>query len=189
VAQKNNKNSLRIIGGTWRSRRIQFLDNPDIRPTPDRVRETLFNWLAKKIDGASCLDLFAGSGALGFEAASRGASQVIQVDVDAATTEMLVTQKQVLDAQQIHIVQQDALAFLQQTEQAFDIIFLDPPFNTELLNQALSALIARKLVAPEGLIYMESAAQFIVPQCLDELTCRREKVAGQVRYALFEMPN
>lgn len=189
MAQKNNKSSLRIIGGTWRSRRIQFLDNSDIRPTPDHVRETLFNWLATKIVGASCLDLFAGSGALGFEAVSRGASQVTQVDVDAATTKMLVTQKQVLDAQRIYIVQQDALTFLQQAEQAFNVIFLDPPFNTELLNQALSILITRKLVAPEGLIYMESAAQFIVPQCLDELTCVREKIAGQVHYALFEMPN
>ncbi len=183
------KNSLRIIGGTWRSRRIQFVDTPEIRPTPDRVRETLFNWISAKIVGASCLDLFAGSGALGFEAASRGASQVIQVDVDAATVAMLTKQKQVLAAQQIHIVQQDALAYLQQVEQKFDLVFLDPPFDSDLTKQALSILITRTLLIPSGLIYIESSAQVKQPQYLDVFTRVREKVAGQVRYALYEVPN
>ena len=183
------KNSLRIIGGTWRSRRIQFVDTPEIRPTSDRIRETLFNWLSAKIVGASCLDLFAGSGALGFEAASRGASDVIQVDVNAEIVAMLTKQKQLLAAQQIHIVQQDALAYLQQVEQKFDLVFLDPPFNSDLLKQALSILITRALVVPSGLIYIESSAQIKQPQCLDVLTRVREKMAGQVRYALYEVPS
>ncbi|MYB89254.1 MAG: methyltransferase, partial [Proteobacteria bacterium] len=106
------RNSLRIVGGVWRSRRIQFADNPDIRPTPDRVRETLFNWLADKIEGARCLDLFAGSGALGFEAASRGASHVTQVDRNASVVAMLELQKQALQARQVDIVCQDALDYV-----------------------------------------------------------------------------
>lgn len=188
MAQK--KNSLRIIGGTWRSRRIQFVDIPEIRPTPDRVRETLFNWLETKIVGASCLDLFAGSGVLGFEAASRGASKVIQVDVNETIVAMLSQQKQLFTAQQIHILQQDALAYLQQVEQQFDVVFLDPPFNSNILQQALLILIERKLLAPSsGLVYIESSAQSIRPQCLDEFSSIHEKVAGQVHYALYQAPS
>jgi len=119
---------LRIIGGAWRSRQIKFSDSAIIRPTSDRVRETLFNWLSGKIANTICLDLFAGSGALGFEAASRGADHVTLVEVDAARVKMLYEQKQVLSAQQVTIVHQDALMYLQQTDQKFNLVFLVPLF-------------------------------------------------------------
>lgn len=183
------KNSLRIIGGTWRSRRIQFADVAEIRPTPDRIRETLFNWLAEKIVGARCLDLFAGSGALGFEAASRGASHVTQVDSSATIVAMLAKQKQLLAAQQLAIVHQDALDFLQQTEQQFDVVFLDPPFASDCLKQILPILIARKLVVPSGLLYIESSVFSFASQHLEALSRRHEKQTGQVHYALYELHN
>lgn len=185
MAQK--KNSLRIIGGTWRSRRIQFVDNPEIRPTPDRVRETLFNWLSDSIANVRCLDLFAGSGALGFEAASRGADQVVLVDKDKTCTVMLDKQKQLLDAHQLEIVHQDALAYLQNIAQQFDLVFLDPPFNSDLLEQSLRILIERQLVPIGGLIYVEISAQANPNQVLQGLNRIREKTAGQVKYALFEV--
>ena len=186
MAQK--KNSLRIIGGTWRSRRIQFVDNPEIRPTPDRVRETLFNWLADLIIDARCLDLFAGSGALGFEAASRGASQVVLVDKDKPSAQMLDQQKKLLAAHQLEIVHQDALAYLQQASQQFDLVFLDPPFNSGLLENSLQFLIERQLVRVRGLIYAELSAQAKSTEILQGLHCIREKVAGQVKYVLLEVP-
>ena len=184
-----NKNSLRIIGGKWRSRLINFADSAIIRPTPDRVRETLFNWLSGKIDNAICLDLFAGSGVLGFEAASRGAERVTLVEADAASVKMLNEQKQALSAQQVNIVHRDALMYLQQTDRKFNVVFLDPPFDSELLQHAVFTLITRALITASGLLYIESSKQFIQPQCLNAFTCIREKTAGQVRYALYEAPN
>lgn len=180
---------MRIIGGKWRSRLIKFADNAIIRPTPDRVRETLFNWLSGKFENAVCLDLFAGSGALGFEAASRGAEHVTLVENDVASVKMLNEQKQALSAQQINIVHQDALMYLQQTDQKFNLVFLDPPFDSELLQHAVSTIINREMLTASGLLYIESSKQFIQPQCLNAFACIREKTAGQVRYALYEAPN
>lgn len=157
-----------------------------MRPTPDRVRETLFNWLSTKIVGARCLDLFAGSGALGFEAASRGAGLVVLVDCNKVVTETLTQQKQALNASQVHIVRQDAFAFLQQTEQPFDVVFLDPPFNTDLLQQALSILIERVLITPFSLLYTEFSARSERPRCLNDFRCIHERLAGQVRYGLYQ---
>lgn len=182
-----NKNSLRIIGGAWRSRRIQFVDHPEIRPTPDRVRETLFNWLANKITGARCLDLFAGSGALGFEAASRGAAHVVLVDKDRSTTQMLEKQKHILEASQLEIVNSDALDYLQQIQQPFDVVFLDPPFSSDLLKKSLANLADGKALLAGGLIYIEDATHDKDLQCNQSLRCIREKVAGKVRYALLEI--
>ena len=180
------RNSLRIVGGVWRSRRIQFADTPGIRPTPDRVRETLFNWLADKIDGARCLDLFAGSGALGFEAASRGASHVTLVDRDASVVAMLELQKQALQARQVDIVRQDALDYVQRARKPFDIVFLDPPFATDLDRQVLPELVARRLVRPHTWVYVESPADRIL-EFSGSLYCIREKTAGQVRYQLYAL--
>ena len=181
-------NNLRIIGGEWRSRRIQFHNSPNIRPTPDRVRETLFNWLSDKVFNACCLDLFAGSGALGFEAASRGASDVVLVDIDAAVVACLEKQKKQLTASMIQIIHKDALMYLRQTEKCFDIIFLDPPFNTDLHHKALSIIIRRQLLTESGLIYVETSSHDNL-QGLQGFNCFREKIAGQVRYALYEMLN
>ena len=180
------KNSLRIIGGAWRSRRIRFAGAPQVRPTPDRVRETLFNWLADRVTGAFCLDLFAGSGALGFEAASRGAARVVMVDHDAPVAAVLAEQKRVLAAAQVEIVQEDAMRYVGHTEQAFDIVFLDPPFGTGLLQQALPVIVARRLIRATGLVYIESPVQAVSP-CLEPLSRVRVKTAGQVRHELYSL--
>lgn len=182
-------NSLRIIGGTWRSRRIQFIDSPKIRPTPDRVRETLFNWLASNINGAICLDLFAGSGALGFEAISRGADQVVLVEEDARIAAILNEQKDQFNAQTIEIRNQNALTYLQNENQQYDVIFLDPPFDSDLLEKVIPTILKQQLLNTHGLLYVESAAQQKstknVEILLETLSCIREKVSGEVRYALY----
>ena len=183
-------NSLRIIGGTWRSRRLQFIDSPKIRPTPDRVRETLFNWLANDIKGSVCLDLFAGSGALGFEAMSRGADRVTLVEEDARIAAMLSEQKELFDAQEIEIKNQNALTYLPNANQQYDLIFLDPPFYSDLLEKVIPIILKQKLLNANGLIYVESAAQQKMIQSLEilleSLYCIREKVSGEVRYALYK---
>jgi 16S rRNA (guanine966-N2)-methyltransferase len=120
---------VRIIGGTLRSRRIAVAARPGLRPTPDRVRETLFNWLGQELDGLACLDLFAGSGALGFEAASRGAARVVMVDSDHLAVQSLHENRERLRLAQVDIVQAGALAFLAATRLRFDVVFLDPPFR------------------------------------------------------------
>ena len=126
---KARTNEIRIIGGQWRSRKLQFPSVEGLRPTPDRVRETLFNWLRDDIEDARCLDLFAGSGALGFEAASRGAANVVMVDADAKVGSALRQACGVLDAPVVHICQDNALRYLAGLPSSFDVIFLDPPFN------------------------------------------------------------
>jgi 16S rRNA (guanine966-N2)-methyltransferase len=189
-----NSNSLRIIGGAWRSRRIQFIDSPKIRPTPDRVRETLFNWLTATINGASCLDLFAGSGALGFESASRGARQVVMVEEDARIAATLKQQKDLLQtptadgaiAQNIEVKNQNALAYLPNVKQQFDVIFLDPPFDSMLLEKIVPMILEQNILSQQGVLYVESAAKQELPPSLKELNCIREKTNGEVCYALFE---
>ncbi len=182
-------NSLRIIGGTWRSRRVQFIDSPKIRPTPDRVRETLFNWLASKINGVTCLDLFAGSGALGFEAISRGADRVVLVEEDARIAAMLNEQKNQFKAQTIEIRNQNALTYLQNENQQYDVIFLDPPFDSDLLEKVIPMILKQKLLNAHGLLYVESAVQQkhikSLEILLETLSCVHEKVSGEVRYALY----
>ena len=180
-----NKNSLRIIAGTWRSRRLQFNDSPKIRPTPDRVRETLFNWLAEHVDQAKCLDLFAGSGALGFESVSRGASSALLIENDEKIAAQLMQQKQCFKADTIEIKQQSAVSFLQTNQQQFDLVFLDPPFDSPLLEQVLPLIHEKQLLSANGLLYIESSSMQEAMHSLETLECIREKVAGEVRYALY----
>jgi len=183
-----NSNSLRIIGGAWRSRRIQFIDSPKIRPTPDRVRETVFNWLASSIDGASCLDVFAGSGALGFEAASRGAKEVVMIEEDARIAATLNQQLEKLQTENlsIEIQNQNALSYLPNISKKFDVIFLDPPFDSELLSKVVPMILEQKLLSIKGLLYVETAAKQGLPESLNSLNCIREKTSGEVCYALYE---
>ncbi len=183
-----NNNSLRIIGGEWRSRRLQFIDSAKIRPTPDRVRETLFNWLGDKVNGANCLDLFAGSGALGFESISRGAKHALLIENDAKNVAKLKQQKVLFHASKIEIRKQNALDFLKQEQQQFDVIFLDPPYASSLLEQSLPLLIEKQFLSSNGLLYIEtSSMQTAMPELIT-LKCVREKIAGEVRYALYS-PN
>ena len=153
--RKIPSNHVRIIGGQWRSRIVHFPDSPGLRPTPDRVRETLFNWLGQRLDGLECLDLFAGSGALGFEALSRGASRVVMVEASREAVEALRRSAQALGAQQAVIVAGDALAWLKRSEGRFDLAFVDPPYASTLLAGALQELPAS--LKPGASVYCESA--------------------------------
>ncbi len=177
---------LRIIGGAWRGRRVAVADEPGLRPTPDRVRETIFNWLAPLIEGSRCLDLFAGSGALGFEAASRGASQVVMIERAASVFQILRTNRDPLDAERrVRIFHADALEWLRMTPaEPFDLVFLDPPFNADLLAPSCLALQRGGWLNPGARIYLETASRqgFSVLPAGWKLI--RDRQAGQVRYGL-----
>lgn len=174
---------LRIIGGRWRGRRLRFPDAPGLRPTPDRVRETLFNWLAPLIDGARCLDLFAGSGALGLEALSRGAGEVVFVERDRRVVQTLRENLKALGATaEVH--QADALSWLAHKVPApFDIVFLDPPFGQELLAPVCERLEQYGWLRPAARVYLEAEQDWKL-QVLKNWTMLREKRAGHVAYRL-----
>ena len=152
---------MRIIGGAWRSRVIAFPPRADLRPTPDRVRETLFNWLGQDLTGKSCLDLFAGSGALGFEAASRGAQRVVMVERDPAAWRALQANCVKLSARAVELKRADALEFLRADDGSYDIVFLDPPFRADYLREALPVLVAR--LAPAALVHVEAPGAPALP--------------------------
>ena len=184
-----HKNSLRIIGGEHRGRRLQFVAPEGLRPTTDRVRETLFNWLQSRIYGARVLDLFAGSGALGFEAASRGAREVMLVEMNRQVCEVLRQNAVLLDSPDVDIKvqQRDARKFLQQSDgSSFNIVFLDPPFRQNLLQPMIELLEAGNWLTDDALIYIEQGsdeAEAVLPANWQLL---KEKNAGQVRYQLIE---
>jgi 16S rRNA (guanine966-N2)-methyltransferase len=175
----SNKGRIRIIGGEYRGRRIPVPDRPGLRPTPDRVRETLFNWLGQSLDGLSCLDLFAGSGALGFEAASRGAARVVMVEQDRAVFEDLKKTLATLNAKQVQLVLEDAFAFLKKSTETFDVVFLDPPFG----QNALPAVFRNLKLASGARVYVESDEP--VPATQRWLERKRSR-AGRVSYQLLE---
>ena len=174
-------NRVRIIGGEWRSRVIHFPPTAALRPTPDRVRETLFNWLGQRLDGLACLDLFAGSGALGFEALSRGARRVVMVERDRATARALRDNAKKLDAKGAEVVESDAIAYLDRASGPFDVVFIDPPYATDLARRALERL--SPCVPAGGRVYVESGEPIDAGPAWRTL---REDRAGAVRYALFE---
>ena len=176
---------LRIIGGTWRSRLLNFPQRTGLRPTPDRVRETLFNWLQPWLPGAECLDLFAGSGALGIESLSRGAGSVVLVESDAVTAQALRANLDLLAAHAAELVCTDALTFLQGATRSFDIVFLDPPYQGGLLAECCAHLEAGGWVRPHGLIYLEAASDQS-PPLPAAWTLLRSKRAGQVGYYLAQ---
>jgi len=178
--RRSRPNTVRIIGGRWRSRIIGFADVPGVRPTPDRVRETLFNWLGQSLAGLDCLDLFAGSGALGFEAASRGARSVVMVEKHAKVLESLRGAARALDASSVRLVHGDALEFLRDPGARFDVVFLDPPYRLALAEKALALL--PQALAPRGRVYVEGDARVDAPP---GWTTIRHGWAGQVHYHLF----
>ena len=179
---------LRIIGGEWRGRRLPVPHAPGLRPTPDRVRETLFNWLQSVTEGARCLDLFAGSGALGFEAASRGARHVTMVEADARVAAHLSEQAAALDAERITVHARRVQAFLQQPPQPFDVIFLDPPYGQGLVAETL-ALLAQGWVAPGARVYIEAEAELGEPELPEGWELLKTRSAGQVGYHLARVPS
>lgn len=147
-------NTVRINAGTWRSRLIKFPDAEGLRPTPERVRQTLFNWLGQDLSGLRCLDLFAGTGVMGFEALSRGATAVTMVEKASAACAALHANKTLLKATAANIVQQDALQFLAQNRQAYQLIFLDPPYHKDWLAQVMPQLVS--CLAADGWLYVEA---------------------------------
>lgn len=178
---------LRIIGGTWRGRRFRFPPSVQIRPTPDRVRETLFNWLGSGVSGARCLDLFAGSGALGLEALSRGAAEVTFVEQDSAAARELDSRLSEWGAQGARVERRDALQFLGRPApaQPFDVVFLDPPFAENLLQRAAELLESGLWLTQAALIYVECAARDGLPPLPATWTLVRAKQAGEVGYHLL----
>lgn len=185
--KQNKPSQLRIIAGEWRSRRFSFTEQPGLRPTPDRVRETLFNWLNAHIEGARCLDLFTGSGALTLEALSRGARHVLACDLSREVVASLRGHMQTLGCDRAEIRQQDALALLASPpSEPFDLIFVDPPFHQELLEPACAALEQNGWLSTDALIYTESESapeQLCIPA---NWQAHRQKKAGQVWYSLWQ---
>jgi 16S rRNA (guanine966-N2)-methyltransferase len=181
------KNQIRIIGGEWRSRQISFYDVPGLRPTPARVRETLFNWLQYDIPGSRCLDLYAGSGALGFEAASRGAKAVVQVEQDANVCRALHENAIKLNAKQIKIVQTDVFRFLAENNaEPFDIVFLDPPFGKNLAIQTCNWLEDKSWLNQHTKIYVETESKLFPVNLFEKWQLLKSKTAGEVSYHLFK---
>ncbi len=187
---------VRIIGGAWKRTPLPVLDALGLRPTPDRVRETVFNWINHLRDGdwasARCLDLFAGSGALGFEAASCGADKVLMIDANAAVVRQLDTIKTKLRADNVQLLRADAMASAQSLAgrgERFDLLFLDPPYNVDLLAKSLP--LCKPLLAPGALVYAEAAAALpfgdAAPAWLDGWELVRQDKAGMVHFHLLRL--
>jgi len=155
-----------------------------LRPTPDRVRETLFNWLQNIVPGCVCLDLFAGSGALGFEAASRGAAKVVMVEQNRHQVELLQQQAETLHASAVEIIRADAIKWLETVQLEFDVVFLDPPFGRGLVARSLSLLSNGNSLRKGGLVYVEAEAGLTVDP--GRFQIKKRKHAGQVQYMLLE---
>ncbi|KJK20017.1 16S rRNA (guanine(966)-N(2))-methyltransferase RsmD [Pseudomonas sp. BIGb0427] len=183
----HGQGQLRIIAGEWRSRRLGFPDAPGLRPTPDRVRETLFNWLAPHIEGAKVLDAYTGSGALYLEALSRGAGDSVALDSNPAAIASLRQNLETLRCPRGQVIQTDAQRYLQgEPKLAFDLVFLDPPFNQGLLPTTCALLEERQWLAENAWIYTESETPPSTLQLPGNWRLHREKKAGQVYYALWQ---
>jgi 16S rRNA (guanine966-N2)-methyltransferase len=183
--KKATTGSIRIISGKHRGRKLPVLMAEGLRPTTDRVKETLFNWLMPYIHGANCLDCFAGAGSLGFEALSRGASKVSLIELNNEAAKQLSANKQLLQSNDVTVCNADALAFLKtQTPEKFDVVFIDPPFRKDLVSQ-ISELLNNGWLSEQALIYveMESESTQSLPATWQLL---KEKIAGQVVYRLYQ---
>jgi 16S rRNA (guanine966-N2)-methyltransferase len=175
---------IRIIAGKWRGRKLDVLDSPGLRPTPDRVRETLFNWIQQEIVGARCLDLFAGTGALAFEALSREASEVIMIESDSKIVESLHAHAALLKSENHTIQRADAMSWLKQGMKGFDIIFLDPPFKQGYVEKCCALIKEESLLKANGLVYIESEKNLALP---DGWQIKKQKNSGQVQSLLIEL--
>ena len=185
----NTSGELRIIGGDWRSRKLRFPDAGGVRPTPARTRETLFNWLSFHLAGRDCLDLFAGSGALGLEALSRGAASVTLVDHTPALARALKENLRLLKSDRGEVVCTEVDSYLKhRTRPPFDIIFMDPPFRQGWLERIFPLLETQGWVKPGGWIYVEHESEIATPEVPGSWDLYRQKTAGQVTYNLFRTP-
>ncbi len=177
--------SLHIIGGRWRGQKLRPADSEGLRPTPGRVRETLFNWLRPYITGSRCLDLFAGSGALGFEAMSEGAAQLTMVDINAKVVSSLRQSRQLLQADHCQIKHSAATTFLKSNTDEFDIIFLDPPYHANIWTETAHQLVDTHTLSHHARIYIECPARSGLPSLPDTWQLIRDNKAGNIRYSLF----
>ena len=186
--KKTPAGRLRIVAGNWRSRLLEIADVPGLRPTSERVRETLFNWLAPRIEGARCLDLFAGTGALGLEALSRGATSVVFVESSRRAATVLEQNARSLDTSGAVIRHGDALEYLKTADpDSFDIVFLDPPFAASLLEETCKAIESSGIVVAGGLVYLEQDRTQSLPALPANWVTVKDKAAGQVRYSLVSI--
>ena len=176
--------TIRIIGGEWRGRKLKVPDLINLRPTPDRIRETLFNWLAPVITGAHCLDAYTGSGALGFEALSRGAAHVVMVDDSATVVQLLQEELAILKSDNADIYRAKAPRQLKKPTKPFDIVFLDPPFAEDMLLPTCFYLEEQNFLAPDAYIYLESREPIAENQLPPHWQMIKSKRAGQVAYHL-----
>lgn len=180
-------NQLRIIGGDWRGRKLPFPDGEGLRPTGDRMRETLFNWLSFDLYGRRVLDLFAGSGALGLEALSRGAKSAVFLDTHAGVVRQMRDNLQTLKCDQGTVVQADALSWLASGDEVFDLVFLDPPFGKNLLAPVCQQLQAQQRISDGALIYLEAEKGFDFAEIPPRWQLQKEKQAGQVICRLYKV--
>jgi 16S rRNA (guanine966-N2)-methyltransferase len=182
--QQKGSGTLRIIGGNWRGRRLEFPSSPNLRPTGDRIRETLFNWLAAEVGGSRCLDLFAGSGALGLEALSRGARHCTFLETSSAAIEGINAHLSLLNAvDRGRVINTNALSW---RDDPFDIVFVDPPFSENLAIDSLRHLINNQLLTDSALVYLEVASTASLEDLPPALSIIRDKQSGAVRYLLLE---
>jgi 16S rRNA (guanine966-N2)-methyltransferase len=186
TSKKSQLGSIRIISGQWRGRKLPVLESDGLRPTTDRVKETLFNWLAPHLAHSRCLDLFAGSGGLGFEAASRYADQVTLCELNKPAFQQLEKNRALLSAENIALKNTDSLAMLKAEGNAYDIVFIDPPFRKEMLDECVALLESNGWLAENALIYVETEKELSHFTPPTHWTALREKVAGQVKYQLFK---
>jgi len=185
--RKTRSGRLRIVAGNWRSRLLDIADVEGLRPTSERIRETLFNWLAPRIRGARCLDLFAGTGALGLEALSRGAHSAVFVEQSAPAVAALKANIKVLDATGAVIRHMDALEYLRdKPDGTFDLVFLDPPFAADLNEELCRLLEQRQVLANDSLVYIEQDRSKPEPTLPSSWHVQKNKTAGNVRYMLVQ---
>jgi 16S rRNA (guanine966-N2)-methyltransferase len=180
------KSKIRIIAGEWKNRQIFFADSPGLRPTPARIRETLFNWLQHDVVASRCLDLYAGTGALGFEAASRGAKSVVMVEENAQVCRLIKENKVKLSADQIKIIQSDVFRFLAGDCTHFNLVFLDPPFTKNLAQQTCHWLEDKDWLADGAKVYVEVESQFVLDEMPKNWKLLKIKKAGGVAFHLFQ---
>ncbi|WP_019601370.1 16S rRNA (guanine(966)-N(2))-methyltransferase RsmD [Teredinibacter turnerae] len=186
-SKNSQKSSLRIIGGQWRGRKLSIADAEGLRPTGDRVRETLFNWLAPWLPGARCLDLFAGTGALGLEALSRGAAHTTFIETNPHAAATLREHLNTLDCKQADVLRNDGIAWLNSAAHTpYDIIFVDPPFAKDLWEQALTSIERCAVASAQALVYIETPVDHALntPPNWQPL---KSKTAGKVRFGLWQV--
>ncbi|WP_333005700.1 16S rRNA (guanine(966)-N(2))-methyltransferase RsmD [Vibrio coralliilyticus] len=184
--KKPSTGFVRIISGLWRGRKLPVHDAEGLRPTTDRVKETLFNWLAQDVPQAKCLDLFAGSGGLGFEAASRQADKVTMIELNPNAFKQLEKNIAALNSDNLTAINSDALSFLQQAGTPHHVVFIDPPFRKGLLEQTVTLLESNGWLANDAMIYIETEKELALEGIPTNWHLYREKTAGQVSYRLFE---